>query len=118
MVDKQDPRSTNRLHSSFCTGLRNNDLYTTLEALMTTTVDPEPRKICDKCEELPVKSNEPAVATIYQAKGICFFCGFPNHSRDCYPAHVATCKNTQRKDITHVHVGPNLHYQQWLVPIY
>ena len=40
---------------------------------MAAIVNPELTKICDKCYELPVEPNEPAVATTYQVKRKYFF---------------------------------------------
>ena len=83
---------------------QNNELYMTPEAKLATLVNPEPPKVVS---EPSVKLEEQAMAVAKQAKCKCFFCGFPYHLHDRCPTRVATCKNSQRKDIMLAHVGPS-----------
>ena len=73
---------------------QNKKWYTTSEAQLATLVNREPPKIV----YVPsVKPEEQTMAVAYQVKCKCFFCGFPYHSQDHCPAHMATCKKCSKK---------------------
>ena len=76
-----------------------NNLYTTPEALMAATVNPEPTKISDQYYEVPFEPNKPAVATTHQAKHECFFVDLPIICGTAVSPMELLAKNAQKRTL-------------------